>query len=142
VLGAEAEINEVYVKTGQVKLIMNPMLDHGDRSVQAHQAAECAGEQGQFWALHDLLFEHQNMLYGSDIRGSIRELAAILPLDLTSFESCMDEQRYASLVQAQDEHRKELGIRSRPTLVVNDEVVIGPQPFETFQQLIEAQLGQ
>ena len=141
-LGAEVEINETYVKSGQVKLLMHPMLDHGDRSLQTHQAAECAGEQGQFWPMHDLFFEQQGTLSSGDVRQAITELAATLPLDQASFQTCLAEQRYADLVQAQDEQRKSLGIRTRPTIMVNDQTVIGPQPFATFQQLIEAELSQ
>jgi protein-disulfide isomerase len=142
VLGAEVEINETYVKSGQVKLLMNPMLDHGDRSLQAHQAAECAGEQGQYWPIHDLFYERQDALWIGDVRQALIDLAAMLPLDQTSFQTCLAEQRYADFVQTQDEHRKSLGIRTRPTITINDQTVIGPQPFATFQQLIEAELSQ
>ena len=48
-LGTEPEIKENYVKTGQVKLVFNPVIDLGPRSLLAHQAAACAGEQSMFW---------------------------------------------------------------------------------------------
>ena len=67
-LGTEPQIREAYVAKGLVKLVFYPMVDFGDPSLQAHQAAECAGEQGKFWALHDLLFERQRELFGSDAR--------------------------------------------------------------------------
>lgn len=141
-LGAEPEIKHNYVKTGQVKLVFNPMLDHGDRSLQAHQAAECAGEQGQFWPMHDLLFSFQAELFGGNPRETIKELATKLELDPEQFNTCMDEQRYAELVQGQDEYRRQLGIRTRPTFDVNGQFIIGPQRFETFQATIEPMLTQ
>ena len=53
-LGTQPQIEERFIKTGHVQLIFNPVLNHGDRSDQAHQASECAAEQGQFWAFHNL----------------------------------------------------------------------------------------
>ena len=99
-LGTEPEIKGIYVKTGQVKLIFNPVLDRGDHSVQAHQAVECADEQGQFWPLHDILFERQSELFGGDIRETIKTLAVNLDLNSDQFNLCIDEQRYVDTVQA------------------------------------------
>jgi len=130
-------LKEVYVKSGQVKLVFNPILDHGDRSVQAHQAAECAAEQGRFWALHDLLFERQGELWRGDIRQTIKTLAAELDLNQEQFNACIDEQRYVASVTAQDQHRRALGIRTRPTLDINGQLVIGPQSFDVLQSVIE-----
>ncbi|RME48317.1 MAG: hypothetical protein D6796_06450 [Caldilineae bacterium] len=136
-LGTEPQLKEAYVKTGQAKLVFNPILDHGDRSVQAHQAAECAAEQGRFWALHDLLFERQGDLWRGDIRQTIKTLAAELGLDAAQFNACIDEQRYVDSVTAQDQYRREQGIRTRPTLDINGQMVIGPQSFATLQNVLE-----
>lgn len=140
-LGTEPQLKETYVKSGQVRLIFNPILDHGDRSVQTHQAAECAGEQGRFWQLHDLMFEQQSLLGRGDVREAIKALAAQLDLDTAQFNACVDEQRYVDLVLRQDEHRRELGIRTRPSFDVNGQPVVGPQRFEVFQELIESILA-
>jgi protein-disulfide isomerase len=142
VLGTEPEIIETYVKTGQVKIVFNPMLDHGDLSLQAHQAAECAGEQGRFWPMHDHLFFYQSRLFNEGPKEVSKELAAELELDTEQFNTCMDEQRYAELVQSQDEHRRELGIRTRPTLDVNGQFIVGPQSFNSFQVTIDSKLAQ
>lgn len=141
-VGTEPQIKENYVKTGQVKLVFVSILDHGDRSVQAHNAAECAGEQGQFWPMHDVLFENIRALYGGDVRETVKAFGADLGLDVQQFNTCIDEQRYVGTVQAQDEYRRNLGIRTRPTLDVNGQLVIGAQPFEAFQSVIEPMLAQ
>jgi protein-disulfide isomerase len=142
VLGSEPQIKEKYVKTGQVKLVFNPILDHGDGSLQAHQAAECAGEQGMFWPMHDILFEQQGSLYGGDVREVIKGMAGQLPLDRDQFNTCLDEQRTAALVQSQDQRRHQLGIRTRPTFDLNGQLIVGAQPFEVLQNAIESLLGQ
>lgn len=136
-LGTEPAIRENYVKTGQLKLVFSPIVDYGDRSLQAHQAADCAAEQDKFWALHDVLFERQNELSGSNIRETLKGMAAELGLDPQQFNTCLDEQRYADLVRSQNERRLQLGIRTRPTFDINQQFLVGAQPFEVFQKIIE-----
>lgn len=140
-LGTEPQLEQKYVKSGQVKLIFNPMIDLGEGSRQAHQAAACAGEQGMFWSMHDLLFENQGALYSGDVREVSKELAAQLPLDAAQFNACVDEERMADLVQSQDDRRRQLGIRTRPTFDLNGRLIVGGQPFEVFQTAIEPLLG-
>lgn len=56
-------IERDYVADGKVKLVLwhKPLRQH-IRAVAAASAAECAGESGQFWAMHDLLFANQGQL--------------------------------------------------------------------------------
>jgi protein-disulfide isomerase len=118
------------------------MLDHGDRSLQAHQAAECAAEQGKFWAMHDIIFENQSDLYGGNIQESLKGLAEQVGLDSQQFGACLDEQRYAELVQGQDDFRRAQGVRTRPTFDINGQLIVGAQGFTAFQSIIDAQLAQ
>jgi protein-disulfide isomerase len=142
VLGTEPQLKERYVKTGQVKLVFNPVLSHADRSYQTHQAAECAGEQGQFWAFHDVLFEKQGLFWAGEVQATLKQLATESGLDTHRFNACLDEQRYYDLIVSQDEIRRQRGIRGQPVFDINGEFLAGAQPFEAFAQIIEAQLGQ
>ncbi|MCB0222354.1 MAG: thioredoxin domain-containing protein, partial [Anaerolineae bacterium] len=72
-LGAEESIKETYVKTGQVLLIFAPVLNHNDRSLQTHQAAECAADQGRFWEFHNILFENQDSFWYGDIQATLKQ---------------------------------------------------------------------
>lgn len=136
-LGAEKELKETYVKSGQVMLVFNPILDHGDRSVQAHNAAECAADQNRFWPMHDVLFEFESQLYGGDVRAVIKELAQQVDMDHDQFNRCVDAQTYVERVKTQDQRRRALGIRTRPTIDVNGQLFIGPQPFNVLQTAIQ-----
>jgi protein-disulfide isomerase len=139
VLGTEPQLKETYIKTGQVRLIFNPVLSHGSYSEQAHLAAECAAEQGQFWEIHDLLFENQDALWG-DTRAVVEELAASLGLDIEQFNTCMDDQRYLDLIYSQDQLRQAAGIWGQPVFDIEGDRLFGAQPFEMFQEIIEAKL--
>jgi len=63
---SEARLREEYVETGKVRFIFRnyPIVDsyvsNGTESTLAALAALCAGEQGDFWEYHDLLFENQS----------------------------------------------------------------------------------
>ncbi len=134
-------LKETYIKTGQVRLIFNPVLSHFDLSEQSHLASECAAEQGRFWEMHDALFENQDALW-SDTAGVGKQLAADLGLDTVQFNTCMDEQRYMDLLYQQDEIRQEHGIRGQPVFDINGDLLFGAQSFETFQSIIEPKLAE
>ena len=53
------KLKESYVKKGQVRIIYRHFAILGKFSEQAAMAADCAGEQGQFWEYHDKLFANQ-----------------------------------------------------------------------------------
>ena len=135
-MGAEPEIRSNYVATGQLRILFSPMLDLGPNSTQAAIAAGCAGEQGQYWAMHDLLFARQRDIYRGNSE-TFQALASELGLDIGQFSTCLAEQRYAELVQSQDQTRRQTGIRTRPTFDINGQLLVGAQSFSAFQALID-----
>jgi protein-disulfide isomerase len=46
---------------GKVRLVFRhfPLEQAHPHALMAAEAAECAGEQGKFWEMHELLFAHQ-----------------------------------------------------------------------------------
>ncbi len=141
-LGVEPEIKENFVKTGRVKLIFSPVLNHLDRSDQTHQGAECAADQGKFWQFHNILFENQGLLWGGDIRAAVKQLAANAGLDTADFNACLDEQRNLERIRVQDQIRIQLGIRGQPVFDINGSYIIGSQPYQVYANTLEAHLGQ
>ena len=140
-LGAEHSIKETYVKNGQLLLIFAPVLNHGDRSLQTHQASECAADQGRFWEFHNILFENQDSFWFGDIQAMMKQLAADAGFDTVEFNACMTEQRHLDLVQEQDQFRVKAGIRGQPVFNINGDILIGAQPFEVFQGVIDPKLA-
>ena len=140
-LGVELELKEAYVKTGLVRFIFNPVLNHGDRSVQSHMGSECAEEQGQFWPFRTYLFEQQSRLWGGDTRATVKELAAEFGLEPTAFNACMDEQRYLARLTAQDEVRIQKGITGQPMFDVGGDIFGGSAPFDAWAKVIDEKVG-
>jgi hypothetical protein len=61
-------IQAEYIDTGKVWFVYRHFVTFGPVSERAAEAAECAGEQGQFWAYHDRLFESRGRLAFTDAR--------------------------------------------------------------------------
>ena len=59
-----------------------PLSDKHPLAQQAAEAAEAAASQGQFWTMHDLLFEHQDALEIDDLY----RYADVARLDLSRFK--------------------------------------------------------
>ncbi len=103
----------------------------------AAQAANCAHEQGVFWDYHDMLFSMEQGL-GSE---AYLNYASQLEVDQAAFQECLDSDRYQAEVQADFEFAAGLGVRSTPTFFINGIAVVGAQPFDVFQQVIERELA-
>ena len=134
------QVEEAYVKTGKLRVIFTAVLNHNDRSYVSHQAAECAGDQNQFWAFRHFLFENQNALWSGDIRATVKQLAANAGLDTDDFNACIDTERHYDTVDHQDALRRAAGIRGQPFFDFNGDVYGGAAPFESFAQVIDSKM--
>jgi protein-disulfide isomerase len=83
-------------------------------------AAQCAGEQGKFWEMHDQLFgQHQWAQTGDNPRSLFRDFARSVGVDLEKYDACMDSQRYAGRIEASVQEGEAAGVRGTPSFFVN-----------------------
>lgn len=129
----EPEIQREYVATGKVQMEFRNMAIEGEASELAAEAAECAAEQGKFWAYHDVLYENQQSFNAKVLKG----FAEVLGLDLEAFDECLDSDRYADLIVEQRNQGVEEGVTGTPNFLINGELVRGALPFEEFRPIIE-----
>jgi protein-disulfide isomerase len=123
-----------------VKLVFSHILDYGGRSELASQAAECAGDQGRFWEMHDRMFEQQSLLWGPDERGALEQIATGQKLDLAQFNNCLDSKKYLDKVRQMHLAAKQAGIRIRPTFDINGQRVQGALAYEPLSTIIDGLL--
>jgi Na+/H+ antiporter NhaA len=73
---AEPALRDLLREAGDVRYVWRhlPLNDVHPRAQRAAEAAEAAAEQGAFWPMHDLLFEHQDELRPPDLVRYAREL--------------------------------------------------------------------
>ena len=84
----------------------------------AAEAAECAGGQGKFWEMRDLLFDNQSHLELDHLRG----YAQRLQLDLARFNAEMNDHVYLQRVREHQHSGRESGVRSTPTFFVSGQI--------------------
>jgi len=94
-------------------------------------AAECAGQQGRFWEMHDLLFVAA--LDGAALLSDARQVG----LDEAAWQACRAAPEPASRVAADVSLAASLGVDSTPTFVVNGEVLVGAVPEGDLSAAIE-----
>ena len=114
----------------------------GQESQWAGEASECAAEQEAFWEYHDYLFDnHGGENRGAFSKDNLKRFADELGLDSEVFNECLDSGRHSQIVQQETATGQQIGIRSTPSFLVNGQPVIGAQPFEAFQQVIDGLLA-
>ena len=114
----------------------------GEESQWAAEASECAADQDKFWEYADKLFASQNgENQGAFNKDNLKQFAADINLDTAAFNECLDSGKYTQAVQEQTGVANQLGVRSTPAFIINGVPVLGAQPFEAFQQVIEEALA-
>jgi len=134
---AQAVIDEVLAYyQGRVNLQYRTfVLPSYTNSLESALAAACADEQGQFEAYHKRLFDMQ-----TDTTLTFTSIAEELNLDIPAFEQCFAEQRYKEMIEDDTLAAIYAGIEGTPTFFINDQVIVGPKPFKTFQTIIDEEL--
>mgnify|MGYP006285337169 CR=1 FL=1 len=133
-----SKIEENYINTGKVKFVYRdfPLSFHANAQ-KAAEAAECAGDQGKYYEMHDLLFE-KGVSGGVD---AFKSYAIEIGLDSSEFDSCLDSGKFESEVQKDFEDGRALGVQGTPAFIINGQAISGAQPYEVFKQIIDSELN-
>jgi len=107
-------------------------------AMDAARAGRCAGEQGKFWELHDAMFADQSKLAPADLKADAKRLG----LDTKAFDTCFDANKYDASIHKDMSQGQALGVTATPTFFVNGRQILGAQPAEQFEQIIDEELAQ
>jgi protein-disulfide isomerase len=155
----EPSLVEAYVATGQVYFTYRSAGNWVSRNIgggkteseDAAKAAYCAGDENKYWEMHDMLYAN---VIGEDV-GSFtdRRLSAIAEatgLDMAQYEECYSSDKYQDQVDQDFKDGVQAGVNGTPTFILTytnaageevSQVIEGAQPFDVFQQAIEAALA-
>jgi protein-disulfide isomerase len=114
---AEPAVRELLAGHGDVRYVWRhlPLNDVHPHAQLAAEAAEAAADQGAFWAMHDLLLQHQDALQPRDL---IR-YASDLGLDTGRFAEHLRKRSGAARI-AEDTDTADLsGVTGTPTFFIN-----------------------
>ena len=143
-------IKATYVQTGKVRFLYRdyPRADRG-LGLDAAIAARCAGDQGQYWSMHDRL-----MGGGRIGEPAFQRHARAIGLDLSAFGKCRGDGRYETDIFRHRAQGVQWGFRGTPGFLLlrleNGQPnfrryppagIPGALPFEVFEEEIERLLA-
>jgi len=134
------EVREQLIATGKVRWRYRefPLTVH-KYSRLAALAGECAGEQGKFWEMHDLVFgEHQWADANTDPTGVFHGFAQQLGLDLTKYDACVSTQKYAGRIETSYEEGEARGVQGTPTFFVDGRKYQGRATSDAMKALVDS----
>ena len=102
---------------GRIRFVYRhfPLEEVHFHAMHAAETAECAGAQGHFWPMHDLLFENQRHLK----LPQLRSYAERIELDLPRYAAEMDDHVYLQRIREHMQSGRESGVRATPAFFVD-----------------------
>ncbi len=142
------QIGKEYVETGKIKhVFMDFPLPMHSNAMKAAEAADCAGDQGKFWEMHDKLFANQQAL-GQD---GLLKNAEALGLDMTKFKECLNGGKHAEEIKKRMEEGQKAGVSGTPAFLLGfvesdgkvraTKKIVGAQPYASFKAAIDEMLS-
>jgi protein-disulfide isomerase len=143
------EIMKNYISTGKVRYVFLdfPLEQIHFKARKAAEAAQCAGEQGKFWEMHSLLFAQKGNL---DLR-QYSEFAKQLGLEAFAFDLCLNSGKQSQKINRSIAAGTGIGLNATPSFIVTKtergdivsggNLIVGAQPYDQFQSLIEKTLA-
>lgn len=130
-----------YVDTGMVRLVFfDYPLDIHKNAITASLTARCAGAQGHFWPMHDLLYaRQQDWAELPDPVTKFQSYAGELGLDGAALMGCVRAGTTRPDILRSQAYGDALGINATPSYGVNGAGRAGAMPYEELKKLIEQQ---
>jgi protein-disulfide isomerase len=134
----EPALIERYVDTGVLRIEWRDLPYQGEEAHLLAVAGQAAAQQDAFWAFHEATFEAD--LRRGDGRGDVAwltDLARQLGLDVDRFARDLDDPELTAAVDEELALGRTLGITGTPAFLIGGRPVLGAQPMEVFEQVIE-----
>jgi Na+/H+ antiporter NhaA len=133
---AEPVVRELLRDFADVRYVWRhlPLNDVHQNAQLAAEAAEAAADQGSFWEMHDLLFDHQDALRPPDLLDYARQLG----LDVERFTDDLSEHKGAARI-AEDVDSADLsGVAGTPTFFINGQRHYGAYDIAALTVAVQA----
>jgi len=130
------QIEDEYGDQVRVVFKHNPLPFHRDAPL-ASEYALAAGEQGEFWEMHDKLFENQKALKEDSLDAYAKELG----LDLEAVHAYVESGKGKKVIAEDQKLARSLGASGTPTFFINGVKIAGAQPLPKFEEIIDRRLA-
>ena len=144
----QPQIDAQYINTGRIRyaFIDYPIAQLHPDAFRAHEAANCAGDQGKYWEMNTQLFE----VATRDVAGLVAQ-AEKVGVNTSQFKACLEGGKFTASVRESVSRMQALGVDSTPTFLIGLtpsagqpmkvlKVVKGAVPFENFKAALESVL--
>lgn len=133
--------NAVAAYPGKLKVVYRDMPLHPN-SIDLALSARCAGEQGKFWEMHDLLFENQSSLKatGEELTPILNSLVGTLGIDQEKYNACFTGKKYLSDIGTDYGDSAVLALIGTPSWFLNGKRLSGYLPEQDFFAIIDTML--
>lgn len=128
-----------YVRSGKVyyRIRHFPLSRAHPHALKGGVAAECAAEQGKFWAFKTVALNNRAFLSNK----MILALGRIIDLpDPAKFRRCVRSNKYLNEVKDDYRRGRRKGVSGTPTVFVQGESVTGVRPYSEYRKKIEKAL--
>ena len=107
------------------------------KACDASKAANCSGDQGKFWEMHDRLFAQPHKLNKEDLREHAEGVG--VP-DMAAWDACMAKQGIDPRIQRDSMLGRTAKISGTPRMYINGHLVPGVHATEVLEYYIQAAL--
>lgn len=134
-------IRRDYVQSGQVRMILYDFpLSRRTNAIPAALAARCAGDQGKYWEMHDLLFSRQRAWAPDQSpEDKFADYARQVGLDMGAFNECYSGKEHIRAIMQSRRYGEQMQVSGTPAIFVNGTQATD-YSYEQVSGLIEAKL--
>jgi protein-disulfide isomerase len=138
-------IDKEFIQTGKVKYVFRSFPNEATHklALKAHETAACAGEQGKYWPMHDLLFAKPGALAPASLMAHGQALGLG-----SALEQCLAAAKHRDAIRQELASGRAAGVTATPSFLLgvagpsDDQLKIlrtirGAKPFAVFRQTIE-----
>ena len=139
-------LKENFINTGKAKLVFRdfPLTSIHPSALPAAEAAECAGDQGKYYEMHDKIFDEQNKFGQGTVpftNDDLKKWASEIGLNTEEFNSCLDSGKNAKEIENDFTDGSSYGVSGTPTYFIGNDkdgykTIGGAQPYQVFEQTI------
>jgi protein-disulfide isomerase len=135
-------LREIYMDEGYIEWKFVPfVLGMFPNGLEAATAAECAGEQDEFYSMKDQLFASQAEWRGSNApEAFFSGLASEAGLDVERFQGCVEGGWQDARLRAAIRLGQQAGVRGTPTFFIDARPLQGALPLEGFRDILDMAL--
>jgi protein-disulfide isomerase len=134
-------VEQDYIKTGKVRWIFinYPLVSIHKNTIPAAEIAMCAGRQGKFWPMHDLLYHHQDDW--AQLDAPLPYLLALgdsLHLSKSTLSTCVQSHATRAAIDADAASSTRAGAHATPTFYIEGGLLEGAAPYPEFKRLLDS----